>query len=285
MYDIQALELKAVQIRRDILELVTRGQGPAHPAPSLSCADILTALYFGVLRVDPANPQWADRDRFILSKGHAAPALYAALAEKGYFDRSWFPTLRRCGSRLQGHHDMTKTPGVDMTTGSLGHGLSAGVGMAVGLKLRRQKANVYVLLGDGEIQEGIVWEAAMTAGRFKLDNLIAMVDYNHIQSSGFMEDIMPMEPLRTKWESFGFHVLEMNGHNMREILDTLERAKVIKGAPVMIIAHTTKGQGVSYMENDPSWHTGIPTPEQYRQAMAELDAVQERILTLGGSAR
>ena len=271
MYDIQALELRAVEIRRDILELVTRGQGPAHPAPSLSCADILTALYFGVMRVDPAHPHWADRDRFILSKGHAAPALYAALAQKGYFDRSWYPTLRRCGSRLQGHPDMTKTPGVDMTTGSLGHGLSAGVGMAVGL------------LGDGEIQEGIVWEAAMTAGRFKLDNLIAMVDYNHMQSSGFMEDIMPMEPLRTKWESFGFHVLEMNGHNMREILDTLDRARVIKGAPVMILAHTTKGQGVSYMENDPSWHTGIPTPEQYRQAMSELDAARDRIL--GGGAR
>lgn len=278
MNDVRLLELKALDIRRSILELCVRGQGPAHPAPSLSCADILTALYYAIMKVNPQNPQDMDRDRFILSKGHAAPALYAVLAEKGYFSKTWFPTLRRCGSRLQGHPDMRKTPGVDMTTGSLGHGLSAGVGMALGMKLRRQKRFVYVLLGDGEIQEGIVWEAALSAGAFHLDNLIAIVDYNHIQSSGFMEDIIPMEPLRQKWEAFGFQVLEMNGHNMREIVDTLERAKIIKGKPVMIIAHTTKGKGISYMENEPSWHTGIPSPEQYAQAIAEFDAAREKIL-------
>ena len=278
MHDFRSLELKAIDIRRDIIELCVRGQGPAHPAPSLSCADILTALYFEIMNVNPQNPRDPNRDCFILSKGHAAPALYSVLAEKGFFDKSWFSTLRRCGSKLQGHPDMKKTPGVDMTTGSLGHGLSAGVGMAYGIKLRKQKRFVYVVLGDGEIQEGIVWEAALSAGAFHLDNLIAIVDYNHIQSSGFMEEIIPMEPLRAKWEAFGFSVLEMNGHNMHEIVDTIERAKVIKGKPIMIIAHTTKGKGVSYMENEPSWHTGIPTPEQYAQAMTEFDAAREKIM-------
>ena len=277
LYDIRALELKAVDVRQDIIELCVQGQGPAHPAPSLSCADILTALYYGVMHVTPEAPQDPCRDRFILSKGHAAPALYAVLAEKGYFDKSWFPTLRRCGSRLQGHPDMKKTPGVDMTTGSLGHGLSAGVGMALGMRLRGQRSSVYVLMGDGEIQEGIVWEAALSAGAFHLDNLIAIVDYNHIQSSGFMETIIPMEPLRAKWEAFGFHVLAMNGHNMREIVDTLERAKEMKGKPALIIAHTTKGKGVSYMENEPSWHTGIPNAEQYAQAISELEARRRAI--------
>lgn len=274
---IQELELKAVDIRQDIIDLCTFGQGPAHPAPSLSCADIVTALYFKEMRINPQEPKWPKRDRFILSKGHAAPALYGALAERGYFDKSWFPTLRRCGSKLQGHPDMTKTPGVDMTTGSLGHGLSAGVGMAMGLKLRNWDSHVYVLLGDGESQEGMVWEAAMTAGNFHLDNLTAIIDYNHIQSSGFLEGIMSLEPLRDKWEAFGFHVLEMNGHNMREIVDTLERARVIKGKPVLIIAHTTKGKGVSYMENQPSWHTGIPTEEQYQQAQKEFAYAREQI--------
>lgn len=274
----KALELQAVEVRRDILEMAFRGQGPSHPAPSLSCADLLTALFFQEMRVDPNNPEWEDRDRFILSKGHAAPALYAVLGEKGYFDKSWFPTLRRCGSRLQGHPDMLKTPGVDMTTGSLGHGLSAAIGMAYGLKLRKNRARVFTVLGDGELQEGVVWEAAMTAGNYRLDNLVAIVDYNHIQSSGFVDNVMRLEPLRGKWESFGFRVIEINGHDMRCIVDALRLAAEMKGMAIVIIAHTTKGKGVSYMENVPSWHTGIPTRAEYEQAIRELDAARNAIL-------
>ena len=269
MYDIQALELKAVQIRRDILELVTRGQGPAHPAPSLSCADILTALYFGVLRVDPANPQWTDRDRFILSKGHAAPALYAALAEKGYFDRSWFPTLRRCGSRLQGHPDMTKTPGVDMTAGSLGNGLSVGVGMALSGKLHHQDYMTYVMLGDGEIQEGMVWEAAMAASHHDLKNLVAIVDCNGVQINGWVNDIMTVEPLADKWRAFGWKVVEVNGHNMKDVLTALHTAKTMRH-PTAILMRTVKGKGVSFMEDDSVWHGSAPDDEQMVKAIAEI---------------
>lgn len=280
---LDALRRTAVQLRLDIMELVYRGQGPAHPAPSLSCADILTALYFDCMHLRPQEPRWADRDRFILSKGHAAPALYAALARRGYFSPELYPTLRRRGSMLQGHPDMNKTPGVDMTSGSLGNGLAAGVGMAYTLKvLQKRKSNVYVLLGDGETQEGIVWEAALSAAKYRLDNLVAIVDYNHIQSGGFQEDIMPMEPMADKWKAFGFRVLEVNGHDLQALTAAFAHAREMKGMSTLVLAHTTKGKGVSFMENVPAWHSRIPTEAEYIQAVAELTALQAQ---LGGETQ
>ena len=243
MTDIKQLELKAVDVRIDIMEMVSKGKGSAHPAPSLSCADILTVLYYNIMNVRPDEPDWPDRDRLILSKGHACPALYSVLENKGYFPREEIYSLRGCRSILQGHPDMKKTPGVDMTSGSLGHGLAAGVGMAIGLRLRKSLANVYVILGDGEIQEGVVWEAAMSASKYRLSNLIAVLDYNHLQSSGFVEDNMPIEPVADKWRAFGFKVLEVNGHDIQALIQTFELAKTIKGGPVLIIAHTTKVTG------------------------------------------
>jgi transketolase len=261
---------KAREIRKDIIEIAYKAGGPAHPAPALSCADILAALYFRIMKIDPANPRWEERDRFILSKGHACPVLYATLAERGYFDKSLLYTARRLNSKLQGHPDMNKTPGVDMTSGSLGNGLSAGLGIAMALKLKKIHSNVFVLLGDGELQEGENWEAAMAAPRFGIDNLIAIVDYNHLQSCGYTDQTLPLEPLSDKWEAFGWKVFEMNGHNMADIVDKLEMAVRFQGRPTVLIAHTTKGKGVSFMENQVAWHCGIPTQEQYERALAEL---------------
>lgn len=265
---ISRLELTAKELRRDVVDMVYRAQS-GHIGPAFSIADIVTALYFHVMRVDPQNPDWPDRDRLILSKGHACPILYAALAKRGFFPRDWLWTFRRLGTYLQGHPDMKKTPGVEMTSGSLGHGLSAGIGMALAAKIEGRNYKVYVILGDGEIQEGIVWEAAMAAPHLGLDNLIAIVDYNHFQSGGSTDDIMPLEPLKEKWVSFGWNCLEVDGHNMAEIVDRLEMAGETS-KPTVIIAHTIKGKGVSFMEHDNLWHMTAPNKEQYEQAMREL---------------
>lgn len=266
---VKDLKLKANEIRRDVVEMVYRANS-GHPGGSLSCADVVAALYFAVLRLDPKRPDWPDRDRFIMSKGHACPTWYAALAHRGFFPREELWTLRQYQSILQGHPDMNKTPGVDMTSGSLGHGLSAGLGMALGAKLNGQDFNVYVLLGDGEIQEGMVWEAAMAAAQFRLDNLVAIVDYNGLQLDGTLGEVIGLEPLVDKWRSFGWTVFEIDGHDMEEILSTFDRARKTS-TPVAIIAHTVKGKGVSYMEHQVGWHGAAPNEAQFKQALAELD--------------
>jgi transketolase len=262
---------KAREIRKDIIEIAYKAQGPSHPAPALSCTDIVTALYFKIMKIDPSNPQWEKRDRFILSKGHACPVLYSALAERGYFDKSLLYSVRRINSLLQGHPVMGKTPGVDMTSGSLGNGLSIGLGIAVALKMKQIQSNVFVVLGDGESQEGEIWEAAMAAPQLGADNLIAIIDYNHLQSGGKTDEVLSLEPLADKWEAFGWKVFEMNGHNMEEIVAKLEMAVSFKGRPVVLIAHTVKGKGVSFMENQAAWHAKIPTQAEYEQAIRELD--------------
>jgi transketolase len=271
--DIINLIKKAREIRKDIIEIAYKAQGPSHPGGSLSSADIITALYFKIMKIDPANPRWEERDRLILSKGHACPVLYSALAERGYFDKNLLYTVRHLNSKLQGHPDMTKTPGIDMTSGSLGNGISCGLGMALALKCQQILRNVFVIMGDGELQEGMVWEAAMAAPRLGLDNLVVIIDYNHLQSCGYLEEIISLEPLRAKWEDFGWKVFEMNGHNMDDTVNTLEMAVRFKGKPTVVIAHTTKGKGVSYMENNVAWHCKVPTEEQYEQALRELEVV------------
>lgn len=263
------------QIRLLIVQMAyqTGQERRSHPGPALSIADIIAVLYFEVMRIDPQNPKWEDRDRLILSKGHACPALYAALALKGFFPKEELKTLRHVGSILQGHPDMRKTPGVDMTTGSLGHGLSAAVGIALAGKfIDKKEYYVYVILGCGETQEGLIWEGAMFAGFHHLDNIIAFIDYNRFQSGGDTCQLLSIEPVRQKWEAFGWHVMGIDGHNVAEILEAVDNAKRTQGKPIVIIAHTTKGKGVSFMENDNSWHQKAPSKEQYQQALMELDA-------------
>jgi transketolase len=262
---------KAKEIRKDIMEIAYKAEGPSHQGPAMSCTDILTALYFKIMKIDPVNPQWEERDRLILSKGHACPALYSALAERGYFDKSLLYTVRRINSKLQGHPDMNKTPGIDITSGSLGNGLSTGLGIAWALKMKQIKSNVFVILGDGELQEGTIWEAAMAAPKFGIDNLIAIIDYNHLQSGGSTDQTLSLEPLHAKWEAFGWKVFEMNGHNMEDIVNKLEMAVGFQGRPTVLIAHTVKGKGVSYMENNHIWHGRIPTQAEYEQALTELN--------------
>ncbi len=269
MYD--ELRKTANTLRRDVMEIARHAAGPSHPGPALSCCDIVTALYFHIMRVDPKRPQWEDRDRLILSKGHACPVVYAALARKGYFPLQDLTTVRRIGSYLQGHPDMKKTPGIDMTSGSLGNGLGAGAGMALYAKRMKKDFHTFVILGDGECQEGVVWEAAMCAAAMRLDKLIAIVDYNHLQSCGAVEDILPMEFMEDKWKAFGWNVLSVNGHHMEELLCTMETAIHYRGRPTVVIAHTVKGKGVSFMEHDNSWHQKIPTEAQYLQAIRELE--------------
>jgi transketolase len=268
---IEELKAMAATIRRDIIEMVTLAQS-GHPGGSLSAADILTALYFRVMRLDPARPDWPERDRFILSKGHACPVWYAALAERGYFDKSHLGTLRKLNSILQGHADMRKTPGVDMTVGSLGQGVCAGLGIALAGKLRQKEYHVWVVIGDGEIQEGAVWEAAMAGAKWKLDNLTAILDRNRLQNDDFIDATMPIDPVADKWRAFNWHVVEIDGHNMEEIVSALETAQTVKGRPTLIIAHTIKGKGVSFMENVPEWHGKAPSQEQAQRALQELGA-------------
>jgi transketolase len=266
---VEELEKMAVIIRCDIIDMICTAAA-GHPGGSLSAADIVTALYFRVMRIDPENPDWPDRDRFILSKGHACPVWYAALAERGYFDKSHLKTLRQMGSILQGHPDMLKTPGIDMTTGSLGHGLPAGLGMALAGKLHQKDYHVFVIIGDGESQEGSIWEASMAAPNFKLDNLTAILDYNHLQNDYSLEDIMPIHPAVDKWRAFGWHVIEIDGHDMAQVVQALEEAKSHTGAPTMIVANTVKGKGVSYMENVCEWHGKAPCQEEADRALEEL---------------
>jgi transketolase len=266
---VEELEKMAVIIRCDIIDMICTAAA-GHPGGSLSAADVVTALYFRIMRIDPENPGWPDRDRFILSKGHACPVWYAALAERGYFDKSHLKTLRQMGSILQGHPDMLKTPGIDMTAGSLGHGLPAGLGMALSGKLQQKDYHVFVIIGDGESQEGSIWEASMAAPNFKLDNLTAILDYNHLQNDYSVDDIMPIHPPVDKWQAFGWHVIDIDGHDMAQVVVALEEAKSHKGKPTMIVANTVKGKGVSYMENVCEWHGRAPCQEEADQAIKEL---------------
>ena len=270
----KALQQAALKIRLGILEEVFSASS-GHPGGSLSIADILSYLFFKEMRIDPKNPQWEDRDRFVLSKGHTAPALYAALANRGYFEVSELKGFRNASSFLQGHPDMKHTPGVDMTTGSLGLGISAACGMALGSKLQGDKFRVYTILGDGEIEEGQVWEAAMYAASKKLDDLVAVVDNNNLQIDGTVEEVNSPYPIPEKFAAFGWNVIEIDGHSFDEIEKAFADAKLCKGKPTAIIAKTVKGKGVSYMENQVGWHGSAPNAEQYETAMAELKAALE----------
>ncbi|MGB9840405.1 transketolase [Thermovenabulum sp.] len=257
------------RVRKNIIEMIAEA-GSGHPGGSLSCADILVALYFHVMKVDPQNPGWEDRDRFVLSKGHAAPAIYAVLAEKGFFPVDELKTLRKIDSKLQGHPDMKKTPGIDMTTGSLGQGISAAVGMALAGKLDKKDYRVYAVLGDGELQEGQVWEAAMAAAHYKLDNLTIFLDHNHLQIDGPVKEVMSPEDVSEKFKAFNWNVININGHDFYQIIDAVEKAKNFKEKPTAIIAETIKGKGVSFMENQVDWHGKAPSKEQAKEALNNL---------------
>jgi len=260
----------AKKLRRHVITMIAQA-GSGHPGGSLSAADIITALYFRVLRHDPKDPQWPERDRFILSKGHAAPILYAALAETGYFPVAELETLRKMDSRLQGHTDRGLTPGVEMSAGSLGMGLSFAIGIALAARLDSRTYRTYALLSDGECQEGQTWEAALAATQFKLSNLTAMVDCNGIQLSGRTCDIISLEPLIRKWQAFGWHVIDIDGHDFDQILGALIEAEKTKGRPTMITARTIKGKGVSFMENNVAFHGKAPAPEEAQRALKELE--------------
>lgn len=266
---VEGLANIANDIRIGIIEQVYNANS-GHPGGSLSCADILAVLYFNQMNIDPENPNAKGRDRFVLSKGHCAPALYATLARKGYFDKELLKGFRKVESNLQGHPDMKKIPGVDMSTGSLGQGLSAAVGMAIGSKLEHEGYRVYCLLGDGELEEGQVWEAAMSASKNKLDNLCAIVDYNTLQIDGNVEEVAGLIDIKEKFESFGFNVIEVNGHDIEALIHAFNSAKHQKDMPSVIIAHTIKGKGVSFMEGKAEWHGKAPNQEQYEEAINEL---------------
>ncbi len=266
---ISALEGRAKAIRRHVVKMIGEA-GSGHPGGSLSAADIVTSLYFNVMHIDPQRPHWEDRDRFVLSKGHAAPVQYAALAERGYFPVEELTGLRKLGSPLQGHPDMKKVPGIEMSTGSLGQGLSAANGMALAGRLDGKDYNVYVLLGDGEIQEGQVWEAAMAAAHYKLDNVIAFLDHNGFQIDGPVKEIMSPEPVAEKWKAFGWDVQVIDGHNIKEIIAATEKCRAVKDKPSMIIAETVKGKGVSFMEDKVEWHGAAPKADEVEKALQEL---------------
>ncbi|MCS7215535.1 MAG: transketolase [Thermodesulfovibrio sp.] len=267
--DIEFLQEKTRQIRVEIVKMLANA-GSGHTGGSLSAADIVTALYFYKMKHDPKNPQWIQRDRFVLSKGHAAPVLYAALALSGYFDKSLLNSLRKLGSPLQGHPCCKNLPGVEVSTGSLGQGLSVACGMALGLRLSGINSRVYCLLGDGEIQEGQVWEAAMTASHYKLDNLCAILDHNKLQIDGACSDVMNIEPVEDKFLAFGWNVFTIDGHNMQQIVDALNVAESIKGKPTIIVADTIKGKGVSIFEGKAQYHGVAPTKEELEIALKEL---------------
>ena len=266
------LSITACKVRMGIIES-THSAKCGHPGGSLSAADMFTYLYFKELNVDPANPKWEDRDRFVLSKGHTAPGLYSALAQRGFIPVEDLKTLRKTDSYLQGHPNMTYVPGVDMSTGSLGQGISCAAGMALGLKYQGKSARVYTLLGDGEIQEGQVWEACMFAAHYKLDNFVAIVDNNGLQIDGNVADVMSPYPIVDKLEAFGFHVEAIDGHDFDQIEAALNKAKTVKGKPSAIVMKTTKGKDVSYMENNAGWHGKAPNDAEYEQAMNELNAI------------
>ncbi|MDI6839311.1 MAG: transketolase [bacterium] len=265
-------ELKEIakDVRKDIIKMLTKA-GSGHPGGSLSCVEILVTLYFKVLRHNQANPKWEDRDRFVLSKGHAAPTLYAVLSRVGYFPRDWLWELRKCGARLQGHPYSLSTPGVEASTGSLGQGLSIANGIALAGKIDKKDYRVYVLIGDGEIDEGEIWEASLTASRFKLDNLCAILDHNRFQIDGSIKEIKDPYPLKEKWQSFGWEVFEVDGHNFNALPDVFSNAKHIKGKPTIIIANTIKGKGVSFMENAIEWHGKAPNEVEAKKAIEEIE--------------
>lgn len=265
------LQKTATQIRKGVITAVASA-GSGHPGGSLSVADILTYLYFREMRVDPKSPKNPDRDRFVLSKGHCTPGLYSTLAHRGFFSVDDLKTFRQANSYLEGHPNMNKVPGVDMSTGSLGQGISAAVGMALAGKLDNKDYRVYAVLGDGELEEGQVWEASMSAAHYKLDNLTAFVDYNGLQIDGKIVDVMNPEPIADKFKAFGWQVISIDAHDFDAIERAVEEAKATKGKPTMIVAHSIKGKGVSYMENQASWHGSAPKKEQAEQALAELDA-------------
>ncbi|MBR3838219.1 MAG: transketolase [Clostridia bacterium] len=272
MDKLKALELQktATIIRKYVIEEVFSAKS-GHPGGSLSCTDIFTTLYFDEMNVDVKNPKWADRDRFVLSKGHCAPALYATLAVKGFFPEADLYTFRKVDSYLEGHPNMTYVPGVDMSTGSLGQGISTAVGMALAGKIDNKDYRVYSILGDGELEEGQVWEAAMAAAHYKLDNLTAFIDYNGLQIDGNITDVMNPEPIADKFIAFGWNVIVVDGHNHAQIKDAIEAAKTVKGKPTMVVCRCIKGKDVSFMENQYGWHGTAPNQEQRDQAIAELD--------------
>jgi transketolase len=268
---IEDLQRMAAQIRIDLLEMIhTAGEG--HPGGSLSAVEAVTALYFRVMRLDPTDPYWPDRDRFVLSKGHACPVLYSALTELGYLERGCLCSLRCIDSQLQGHPDMRKTPGVEMTAGSLGQGFSAGLGMALAARAQGRPSRIWVMVGDGEMQEGAVWEAAMAAAAFRVDNLTVILDRNRIQNDDFVDTILPMGAVADKWSAFGWHVIEIDGHDMAQMVQALEASRQVVGQPTVIVAQTIKGKGVSFMEDNPAWHGRAPNDEELARALGQVRA-------------
>ena len=271
--ELKKLKETAREIRINIIKMLTEA-GSGHPGGSLSIADILTVLYFHKMRHDPKNPKWDQRDRFVLSKGHGVPAQYAVLAKSGYFSEEELMSLRKTGSRLQGHPDRSRLPGMEASTGSLGQGLSIAVGMAVAGKMDKENYRIYCMVGDGESQSGQIWEAAMCAAKYKLDNLTAVLDYNKIQLDDRVSIVMEIEPVKDKWRSFGWNVMEIDGNDIPKIIDALDDAEKVKGNPTIIIAHTIKGKGVSYMEDNVDWHGKAPSKELAEQAIRELESIK-----------
>jgi transketolase len=271
---LREIQQQAAHIRLDVLDMVYRRQA-GHLGGSYSAAEILASLYFHHLKIDPSNPALPDRDRFIMSKGHAAAALYSALARRGFFPLEELATWGKLGSRLQGHPDRMKTPGVEMSSGFLGHGLSIAVGMALAQRLSKERFHIYVLMSDGDMQSGVAWEGALAASKYCTSEVAVIMDFNDVQLDGPGHEIMPLEPLREKWRSFGFSVIEIPGHNILQCLDAFDAALDIHSQPTVIIAHTTKGKGVSFMENTAKWHGGVPDEQQYIQAKRELSEAKE----------
>lgn len=268
--NIDKLKSIAKEIRTDILRM-TSAASSGHPGGSLSATDIITTLYFYKMSHNPKKPGWSERDRFVLSKGHACPALYSALAHSGYFPVSKLMSLRSLGSILQGHPERVRCPGIEASTGPLGQGLSFANGIALAGRIDKKNYNVYVMMGDGESQEGQIWEAAMTSSHYKLDNIVAILDNNNLQIDGFNDEVKSIKPIREKWEAFGWHVIEIDGHDFKQIMDALDDADSVEGKPVMIIAHTIKGKGVCCMENKAEWHGKACSPEELKQCLRELD--------------
>ncbi len=274
---LSSLSMKANILRRDIVEMLTEAKS-GHPAGALGMADVFSALFFSILKHNPKQPLWKDRDRLVLSNGHICPVLYAAMAESGYFPKSELKTLRVFGSRLQGHPSRVHLPGVETSSGSLGQGLSLAIGMALSARMNEETYRVYCVMGDGEQQEGQVWEALMFAGANKLRNLTVIIDRNNIQTDGFTEDVMPVDPLKAKYESFGWYVIEIDGHNIEECIDACEKAKAIFEKPTVIIAHTIPGKGVDFMQWDPAWHAKAPNKEQAKKALKELRTLKGSLI-------
>ena len=266
----EELRTIARDLRIDALTMINR-RGQGHPGGALSAAEIMAALYFHQLRIKPENPSWENRDRFILSKGHASAILYPALAKRGYFPVEELKTWGEIGSHLQGHPDRVKTPGVDMSAGCLGHGISIGAGLGLAARINGLDFRTYVMIGDGECQAGIIWEGVMLAAKYRVSNLITILDYNEVQLDGRIDEIMPLEPMKAKWASFNWNIIEIDGHNMKEVLDSLDDAYSYTGGPTVIIAHTVKGKGVSFMEGKAEWHYRVPTTDELKLAMEELN--------------